>query len=267
MPEDKSPLQDVDRIEVPEPLARDRHPKPVPANSILHWRIYYRDGRTISSKDCPWEQAPSKEIVAVVHALNDEPPDCELGTPYYWHYGDWVARVWDPTLYLRQTGLVKFGRWASYAQFNAAWREALYSIATTTGEREQILNERTMQSGAAFTTATVNDAEVGQAWSLYYDDQKLVTSANTPWEHAPTDGVLCATYSSVYSGLKLKAALRRYTYYLWRGHELINTDDLDEVLKLFPQCKMGQPAFAGKSYRHQAEAIAQAIKDQLEDLR
>lgn len=265
--DEKTPLKDVDRIEVPEPKARDRHPKPVPENSVLHWRIYYRDGRTVSSRDVPWAQAPSRDIVAVVHAINDEHADCELGTPYYWNYGDWICRVWDPTLYLRQTGLVKFGRWASHAQFNATWREALYSIATTLSEREMILNERTMQSGVAFTTETVNDSEVGQTWSLYYDDQKLITSAHTPWVDAPSDGVLAATYSSVYSGLKLRAAMRRYTYYYWRGLELINTDDLDEVLTHFTQCKHGQPTFAGKSYRHQAEALSQAIKDQLEDLR
>jgi hypothetical protein len=262
-----TPLKDVDRIEVPEPKARDRHPKPVPENSILHWRIYYRTGQTISSKDCTWAEAPARDIVAIAHALNDEPADCEFGTNYYWRYQDWIARVWDPTLYLRQTGLVKFGRWASYAQFYAAWKEALHSIAVTPVEHEQIINERTMESGIAFTTEVVNSQESGQTWSLYYDTQALVTSQVATWEQAPSDGVLCATYSSVYSGLKLKAAMRRYTYYFWRGHELINTDDLDEVLSHFPQCKYGQPTFAGKSYRHQAEAIAQALKDTLEDLR
>ena len=261
------PVKEIDRIAVPETTSRDRHPKPVPENSVLHWRIYYRDGRTVSSKDLPWAQAPSIDIVAVVHALNDEPADCELGTPYYWHHQDWIARVWDVSLYLRQTGKVKFGRWASYALFNEAWREALVTIVTKDKKRETMLDERTMQSGCVFSTETVDDHETGQSWNLYYDDRSLVTSQVATWEQAPSDGILCAVYSSVYSGLKLNCAMRRYTYYYFRGLEMVNTDDLDLVLKEFPQCKMGQPTFAGKSYRHQAEAISQAIKDQLEDLR
>ena len=247
-------------------LSREQNPHQVPPDSVLHWRIYYRDGRMVSSKDCAWEQAPSTDIVAVAHALNDEPADCELGTPYYWHNGDWIGRVWDATLYLRATGRVKFGRWADHNSFNDAWREALRSIAEPKDD-PSIFDERSMRSGCVFTTRTVNDAEVGQGWSLYYDNHKLFTHKSCAWADAPADGILCATYSSVYSGMQLRAAMRRYTYYYWRGHELINTDDLDEVLTHFPQCKHGQPAFAGKSYRHQAEALSQAIKDQLEDLR
>jgi hypothetical protein len=257
----------MNRIDITDnPQTRERHPEAVPENAVLHWRIYYIDGRMVSSRESTWADAPSEKVVAVVHALNDEPAGCEFGTPYYWHHQDWIARAWDVTLYLRQTGLVKFGRWASYALFHAAWREALVSIVDP-GKEELVLNERSLQSGAVFTSETVNDRETGNTWKLYYDDKKLLTSENCAWTQAPSDGVLAATYSCVYSGLKLKAALRRYTYYFWRQHELINTDDLDEVLKHFPQCKYGQPSFAGKSYRHQAEAISQAMKDQLEDVR
>lgn len=260
-------VKDVDRIDVKPTMSQERHPREVPPNSVMHWRIYYRDGRHICSKECSWAEAPSQDIVAVVHALNDAPADCELGTPYYWNHGDWIGRVWDVTLYLRQTGKVKFGRWASHELFHSAWKEALYSIAKSEGEREAIVDSNAMQSGCVFTTETVDSREHGQTWSLYYDDRSLVTSEVCKWDQAPNDGVLAAVYTNVYSGMKLKAALRRYTYYFWRGHELINTDDLDEVLKHFPQCKYGQPTFTGKSYRHQAEAISVAIKDQLEDLR
>lgn len=247
-----------------DPQTRERHPVPVPDQSVLHWRIHYRTGETVSSKDCTWEQARSHDIVAVVHALNDEPAACELGTPYYWHHGDWIARVWDPSLYLRQTGQVKFGRWASYAIFDSAWRTALDSIKTGSGTP---YDERHLQSGVVFDTETVNDSEVGQSWSLYYDSCAIVTSKNCSWAEAPSDGIMCATYSNVFSGLKIKAAMRRFTYYFWRGHELVNTDDLNAVLAHFPQCKQGQPSFTGASYRHQGEAIAAALRDQLEDLR
>lgn len=255
------------KIDITEnPQTRERHPQPVAPTAQLHWRLYYRDGRTVSSKESTWEAAPATDVVAVVHALDNEPPDCELGTPYYWHHGDWIARVWDPTLYLRQTGQVKFGRWASYALFDSAWRAALMSIARR-GHEQEALDERSLQSGGVFHSEAVNDRETGTSWSLYYDNGNFITDKACAWSEAPSDGILCATYACVYSGMKIKMAMRRYTYYLWRGHELINTDNLDEVLTLFPQCKQGQPSFTGASYRHQGEALAAALRDQLEDLR
>jgi hypothetical protein len=257
----------LSRINCPPPIARDRHPKPVSEGSTMHWRIYYADGRITDSTQIKWADAPVDGICAIVHAINDEPADCELGTPYYWNHGDWIARVWDVTLYLRQTGKVKFGRWASHGLFNEAWTSALESISDTPEEKARCKDVRSLQSGCVFTTKVVEDAQIGQTWSLYYDDRSLVTSEVATWEQAPADGVLAGTYTSVYSGMQLRAAMRRYTYWFWRGHELINTDDLDLVLTHFPQCKHGQPAFAGRSYRHQAEAISQAIKDQLKDIR
>lgn len=241
---------------------REKTPRPLPDNPTLHWRIYYVDGRYIGSHECTWEEAPSTNIVAVVHALNDEPATCELGTPYYWHQQDWIARVWDPTLYLRQTGLVKFGRWASYKLFSDAWVAAIQSI-----NGDKPFNDTALSSGMVFMSDPARPGESGTSWSLYYDDSTRCESSAHTWAEAPTDGVLCATYSAVYSGAKFKAAIRRYTYYFWREHELINTDDLDEVLKSFPQCKQGQPSFTGKSYRHQGEALAAALQDQLTDVR
>jgi hypothetical protein len=240
---------------------REKSPQPVPDAFTLHWRIYYADGVYVSSNECPWEQAPSKHIVAVVHAINDEPATCELGTPYYWHHGDWIARVWDPTLYLRQTGLVKFGRWASFKLFNDAWRQALASLDS------KVASDQAMRSGMVFNSTAAKPGESGTTWALYYDDSSLVNSTQFTWQEAPTDGVLCATYSCVYTGAKFSAAIRRYTYYYWQGHQLQNTDDLDEVLTHFPQCKQGQPSFTGKSYRHQGEALSAALKDDLGDLR
>jgi hypothetical protein len=251
----------------PEPaLPRERKPHEVPENAVLHWRIYYADGTAISSAQTTWEQAPSRNIVAIVHALNDEPAACELGTPYYWRFDDFVVRVWDPTLYLRQTGLVKFGRWAPHKLFTGAWLEALQRI-TTPQKYQELLNGEGVQSGCVCTHETVNDLESGTTFALYYDDGTLWTTQSGPWEKAPTDGVMCAIYGVVYSGIKNKYALRRYTYYYWRQHELRNTDDLDEVLDQFPQLKRGTPQFTGKSYRHQAEAIANALRDTLEGVR
>jgi hypothetical protein len=246
-------------------IPREKQPHAVPEGATLHWRIWYVDGTCFSSKDGPWEAAKSDGVVAVVQALNDEPPDVQIGTPYYWKFDDWVCRVWDPTLYLRQTGLVKFGRWAPHKRFTAGWLAALRAICDSEEKYRQIIDTASIGSGGVCTTQTVGDRETGVGFALYYDDGTVVNGGS--WEQAPSDGVLCAVYSVVYSGIKLHWAMRRYTYYYWRGHELRNTDDLDEVLGQFPQCKRGQPAFTGKSYRHQAESITAAMHDTLEGVR
>jgi hypothetical protein len=248
-------------------VRRERSPREIPAQRTLHWRIYYTDGYYVSSKDCAWEHAPSEHIVAVVHALNDDPAECQLGTPYYWNHGDWIARTWDVSLYLRQTGRVKFGRWASHGLFNDAWRMAVRSLSPHLTEAESC-TPKTMQGGMVFISEPIPPGDTSDPmWELYYDDNTRANNTVMPWLEAPTDGVLCATYSIAVGGARMRCATRRYTYYFWKGHELINTDDLDVVLKEFPQCKKGQPSFTGASYRHQGEAIAQALKDDLEDLR
>ena len=237
-----------------------------PADAPWRWRIYYRDGTYVSSRDCTWEQAPSQHIVAVVHAKGDRAAECELGTPYYWKFTDWIARVGDPTLYLRQSGRVKFGRWAERSLFADAWREAVLTL-NPGSDPEKVLTPETLQGGVVFTNRVAERGAPETGWRLYYDNQMLCRSEDMTWENAPTDGVLCATYHCTYSGAIFSAALRRYTYYYWKGHQLINTDTLDDVLADFPQCKRGSTAFEGKSYLHQAEALSNALEDDLEDLR
>ena len=232
----------------------------------MRWRIYYNDGVFVSSKDCEWEAAPQGNIVAIVHAKGNRPASCELGTPYYWKFNDWIARVWDPTLYMRQTGKVKFGRWAEREMFGSAWREAVLSL-TPGCDPAKVLTDETLRSGVAFTNRVAEHGAPEVAWKLYYDNGSFITSEHASWDEAPTDGVLCATYQCLYSGALFSCALRRYTYYYWKGHQLLNSDDLHEVLKTFTQCKRGLTQFEGKSYLHQAEALAAALADDLEDLR
>ena len=262
---DETETQRDDRVALTQAnnLRRERLPQPVPDAHVLHWRIYYSNGVMVNSNEASWEAAPNRHIVAVVQAINEEPASVELGTPYYWHFGDWIGRVWDPTLYLRQTALVKFGRWASHGKFDAAWRHALLSIEPDGG----LITNGMLESGVVSTRKTVGHKEQGVTWAVWYDDHKLYKSDSCTWEQLPSDGVLAFAYSVVYSGIKLSFALRRYTYWFWREHELFNTDDLDEVLAHFPQCKYGATGFEGKSYRHQAEAIAAALKDDLQDVR
>lgn len=243
---------------------RERSPSIIQPNATLHWRIYYSDGTHVGSHQTTWEQAPSKHIVAIVQALDNEPASVELGTRYYWHFGDWIARIWDPTLYLRQTGQVKFGRWAPHNLFTSAWQDALEKISHKV---DLAKDEGASRAGVVSSTRTANPGEGGQGWMLWYDDMSYRTSENTAWEKAPTDGVLCAVYWRVYSGIRFNFAIRRFTHYYWRDGELLNTDNLDEVLAMFPQLKHGQPSFEGQSYLHQGEAIAAAFRDTLEDVR
>ena len=254
----------MDRVETNPNVRRDRTPMDVKPDAVLHWRLYYSDGTFVGSHQMTWEQAPDKHIVAVVQALDDEPASVELGTRYYWHFGDWIARIWDPTLYLRQTGQVKFGRWTKHATFSAAWRDALKRISVKVNLAD---DEGASRAGVCSSTRPAKAGETGGGWALWYDDMSYVTSEQTTWEKAPSDGVLCAVYWRVYSGLVTSYAMRRYTHYLWQGGELQNTDDFDAVLRQFPQVKCGQPSFEGGCYLHHGEAIAAAFRDTLEDVR
>lgn len=244
---------------------RERTPTALPEETRLHWRLYYADGRMLGSHQATWEEAPRTNIVAVVQAINDEPPEVQLGTPYYWHLGDWIARIWEPGLYLRQTGKVKFGRWTSHEIFQGAWKHALQTIS---GQGKDMSEDPTiMQSGSTCRSSSAQPNESGFGWCAWYDDKKLYTSELAKWEDLPSDGLLCVVYGRVLSHIKTEYAIRRYTYYFWNDLELVNTDDLDEVLERFPACKWGQPSFAGKSYLNQGEAIAAAFRDTLEDVR
>lgn len=265
MPDPSAANPRASRVAILQPNneRRERLPRPMPEQVRLHWRIYYSNGVMVGSHQSSWEAAPREHIVAVVQAINDEPAQVELGTPYYWHFGDWIARVWDPTLYLRQTGLVKFGRWAPHGLFADAWEQAVRSILPV-GET---ITPLMLESGVLSQRYTVGPSERGIGWAVWYDDKKFYTHETAQWEKLPTDGVLAMAYHVVYSGIRLSFAMRRYTYWFWREHELINTDDLADVLAEFPQCKMGAPSFEGKSYRHQAEAIAAALRDDLADVR
>jgi len=248
------------------PDTRERRAPELPAVKQLHWRIYFMDGTTIGSHESSWNEARKTGVVAVVHALNDEKPTVEIGTPYYWCHGDWIARTWDVTLYLRQTGMVKFGRWASHELFRQAWVSALRQISPKNIDR--FLTPDTLGHGLIANSYTLEPGDAVPApWQLFYDDGTMRQGAREHWADAPSDGVLCATYAIPYSGVWMRFAMRRYTFYYWRAHELINTDNLDDVLMAFPQCKIGVPTFCGSSYRHMGIAIAAAHADTLEGVR
>lgn len=228
----------------------------------LKWRIYYRTGETTQSGHATWAQAIREGLVAVAWQRGSGPVEVELGTPYYLHCQDWIARVWDPTLYLRQYG-VRFGRWARHDLFQQAWQKALEEM----GGKPIALDHPSMVSSTVSDSRSAAKADPKFKWTLWYDNgQQYSGESLAPWRDTPTDGVLAACYQHVMNGVLFRIALRRYTYFYWRNGELINTDDLGDVLVDFPMFKVGCPAFEGKSYLHQAEAIADALKDDLKDV-
>lgn len=231
-------------------------------NNPLKWRLYYRDGQTVSCADSTWEAAPRTDIVAVVWKYDNGPAQTDLGTPYYLNAGDWIARCWDPTLYLRGMN-VKFGRWARNALFQQAWQQC---VAYVSG-KEIAPDDPSLQGSTVCMTRAAVQGDEPFSWRLWYDNGKILTGSDMDaWEVAHTDGVLAASYRIMMNGVVVSFGKRRFTYFYWRGAELINTDDLHEVVRDYPAFKFGEPHFTGKSYQIQAEAIAAALADKLEDL-
>lgn len=232
-------------------------------DGTIRWRIYYLDGRTVDSREATWVQAPSDRIVAIVHQYDQFPVRVELGTPYYLHEQNYVIRVWDPTLYLRRMGTVKFGRWAAPNIFDGAWREALSQVIAAPAQIEDA-----MKGAIVAGTRIARPDEVQRSWGLWYDDMTRAEGslADESWLTAPSDGVMAAISRHVTNGIVLSVAIRRYTFYYWQRGELINTDDLEQVMSAHPQFKRGCPAFTGGDYLGQASTIKAALEDTLEDL-
>lgn len=230
----------------------------------LQWRAHYINGQTISYIERTWENLPSGQIVAIVWRYNDGPVHVEVGTPYYIKLGTVIFRVWDPTLYLRKFGTVKFGRWTETDVFNDAWTAAVRSVVAN----DATLSDNGAMKGGivAGTRVAVKDAPQS-GWAVWYDNLTMV-KGSTPeeWAEIPSDGVLAAMHAFTFNGITLGVAMRRYTFYYWNDRELANTDDLNVVIDAHPQFKRGIPEFKGGDYLGQAHAIKAALDDKLEDL-
>ena len=228
----------------------------------VRWRIYYKDGTTVHSGQSSWSSAPSSNLVAVAWKAPKQPVRVELGTPYYFFDGHpW--RCWDPTLYLRKLGTVKFGRWASDERFLEAWRNCLSvsSGKVIDGDHASIVG------GLVCSTRPAEATDAEWQFGIFYDDSQLITGQDRKlWAQMPSDGVLCAYYWRKINDVIVSFAMRRFTYYYWKDDAMMNTDDLSEVLVQHPDFKSGLPSFSGSDYLAQASAIAEALRDQLEDV-
>lgn len=229
----------------------------------LRWRIFYRTAQKVGSHQKTWDEARRADAVAIVWQFNDGPINRELGTPYYVHLDDWIARCWDPTLYLRQQNKVKFGRWAKDSIFRQCWTQAIEQVT-----RKPVGTEHGALSGTAVVDTHVGDVKDQPfKWMAWYDNGQVYTGHSTnDWEELPTDGIMCVYYHHILNGILIAMAIRRYTYYYWKNGELINTDDLDVCVQEFPAFKKGCPEFTGASYLDYGLAIQEAMTDTLEDI-
>lgn len=229
---------------------------------MLQWRIYYNDGRTVTSKQTTWNLAPSKSIVAVVWKFGDGPVQVEVGTPYYLNMDDWICRVWDPSVYLRKFG-VKVGRWASNQQFQEAWTICLEHVMRKTIEPDT----QALHGGLVCAQHEADENDALFSWMIYYDNGEVHHGNDLQsWEDAPTDGVLAVYHHHVLNRVRIAFGTRRFAMYYWKGPDLVNVETADECLKDFPQFKYGTPGWIWPHYTEQARAIADAMNDTLTDL-
>lgn len=229
----------------------------------LKWRIYYRDGNTFSNAQGVWEHAPSRRLVGVAWRYGDGPVQAEVGTPYYAHMGDWICRVWDPSLYLRKLG-VKVGRWTTNEQFERAWAVCVSEVLGKPCDAGGDL----LRGGMICSTSEAVKDDPPFKWIAYYDNGRRAAGLTLDeWNEAPTDGVLAVYYHRIINGVRMAFGRRRLTYYYWKANgDLENLDFTDEVLPDFPQFKHGETAFTARSYTEQGRAIKAALEDTLEDL-
>lgn len=235
----------------------------------LRWRLYSYTAR-ISSAEKPWEDVTDKDIIAVVWQQPDmEKPSVELGSPYYIHLGDWIARCWDPHLYLRKCGTVKYGRWAQRSIFRSAWEAATMSLYPKNKLQDfDKIKEGYLQGSHVVWTGDAADTDsVFPAWWVYYDNGTMYNADHHRWDEIPSDGIMAACYSTKRDGIIINMAKRRYSFYYWVGDELANTDDLGHVLAQHPMIKYGRTDFSGlKAVMPMAEIYKMALEDTLEDV-
>jgi hypothetical protein len=90
---------------------------------IDRWKLYYDDGRTFSSEDGTWNDAPPDGIL-IVNYWEGGVKHTLAGHDYYYLKDEAMAETDDLGPFLRLLRVVKFGRWTSHAKMEAACRAA-----------------------------------------------------------------------------------------------------------------------------------------------
>lgn len=97
----------------------------------VKWRIYYDDGRIITSNDCAWIDAPCDGVLFVLsRADNSDIVITQSGGDFYYCEDDCVVSTSDIGPLLRKLGLIKFGRWTSIKKYEAVSRRVAEDAAS-----------------------------------------------------------------------------------------------------------------------------------------
>ena len=108
-----------------------RKETPVENPEIVYWKIYYPNGKTFSSKQGKWAQAPNKNVQIVLLWRKDKNSRILRGRDYYFY--DPLALLYtfgqtNNLLDIPTTAQVKKGSWLSDAAFWKILWEALLDV-------------------------------------------------------------------------------------------------------------------------------------------
>lgn len=81
--------------------------------NVIGWKIFYDDYSTYSSKDGPWEKAPTDGVLFVIEFFDNGTKDIHQGNDYYILEDDTIYATGDLGPLLRKWGKIKFGRWTN----------------------------------------------------------------------------------------------------------------------------------------------------------
>ena len=84
----------------------------------MEWRIYYDDGRIVTSDDCAWNDAPLDGVLFVLQKSGDK-ITTQSGADFYFVEEDTIVASGDIGPLLRKLKFIKFGRWTSIKRYEA----------------------------------------------------------------------------------------------------------------------------------------------------
>jgi hypothetical protein len=84
------------------------------------WVIYYDDGKTFSSRDGTWAEAPTDGVLFVLEKLGDR-VITHSGNDFYIEIDGTIAATGDASPLMRRQGW-KFGRWTSHKRYEEIGR-------------------------------------------------------------------------------------------------------------------------------------------------
>lgn len=96
----------------------------------MRWAIYYDDGRTYTSEEGSWDEAPTDGVLVVAIKDGDR-VDLLSGSDHYIMVdGETIVTTDDLGATLRRLRFIKFGRWSTNSRMQEALRRAAEDTRT-----------------------------------------------------------------------------------------------------------------------------------------